>query len=326
MEVLVTGGNGFIGSHLVEKLLQKKYQVRCLIRKTSDLRWIKNLHVKFFYGDIRSSETLIPAVKNVERIYHLSGQLRARTEKEFYEVNFGGTKNLLEAARQNAPELKRFVYVSSQAAVGPSKNGKFLSEEETPCPISLYGKSKLQGEKIVAEYKDYFPYTIIRPPSVYGERDDDIMEIFKYIKFGVKPLIGKQEKRISIIHVSDLVDGIILAAEHKRGKNESFFITNDEASSIRELENKIAAAMDKKAVFIYIPEFLLDVAARSSEFWAKLFNKPALLNKDKALEMKQRYWLLSSEKASKLLDFKPMIDIESGLKKTYRWYVEHGWL
>ncbi len=326
MEVLVTGSNGFIGSFLVEKLLEKNYRVRCLVRQTSQLTWLENLPVKFFYGDITDSQSLSAAVKNVDYVYHLSGKVRAKSEREFLVVNQQGTRNVLEACRQYAPALKRFVYVSSQAAAGPSKNGIPLKETDHPEPISLYGKSKLFGEQETWRYRDFFPVTIIRPPSVFGPRDDDILSIFKIIKMGIKPQIGNREKRISLIYVFDLITALLLAAENERAKNEIFFVANGKCCSWSEFENIIAGVMNKKCVAIQIPEILLKMVAAVSEAVARILGRPALLNRDKVLEMEQPYWLIDNSKAKKLLNFEPEISLEIGILQTYQWYKKMGWL
>ena len=135
MKALVTGSNGFIGSFLVEELLERNYQVKCLVRKTSDLQWIKDLPVQFAYGDVTNFDSILPAVENIDYIFHLGGIVRARKENDFFLVNSLGTKNLLEACKQHNLNLKRFTYLSSQAAVGPSSDGIPITEEKQPNPI-----------------------------------------------------------------------------------------------------------------------------------------------------------------------------------------------
>ena len=326
MKALITGGNGFIGSHLVERLLNYDYQITCLVRKTSNLRWIQDLPVEFVYGDITDLDSLLPIVPDVDYVFHLSGALRANEESEFYRVNHAGTKNLLEACRQNNPNLKRFIYVSTQAAAGPAKNEKPLTENDPHQPISIYGKSKLLAEQVVMEYQKFFPATIVSPPTVYGPRDDDVLEIFKYIKLGIMPLISKQEKLLSIISVHDLVRGIQAAAECSEAKNESFFLSNRQPCSWRELEDMIARVMNKRAMTICLPVFMLDVAAYLSESVAKILKKTAILNRDKANEMKQNFWLIDPSKAEQKLGFSAEIPLETGLKETYQWYRQQGWL
>jgi nucleoside-diphosphate-sugar epimerase len=326
MKALITGANGFIGSFLVEKLLEQDFEVTCLVRKTSNLRWIKNLPARFEYGDVTNYDSLIDPVKNSDYIFHCGGIVRARKEGDFFRVNYSGSKNLLEACKQHNPNLKRFVYVSSQAAAGPSVDGIPITETIPANPISNYGRSKLRGEEITLEYSQHFPTTIIRPPSVYGPRDSDILTIFKYVKSGIKPNIGKKEKKISIVHVNDLVRGIILAAKHKNAANETFYISNKQNYSLFEFMNLIAGVMNKKGIALTIPEFILDVAAFFSENLARLAGKVAIVNRDKVLEMKQQYWIVNGSKAERKLGFSPEIEIKEGLKQTYLWYQQQGWL
>ncbi len=326
MKALITGGNGFIGSYLVERLLNFGYQVRCLVRKTSNLKWIQNLPVEFVYGDIIDFYSLLPAVSDVDFIYHLSGVLRANKPEEFFRINHEGTKNLLEASRQRNTILKRFIYVSTQAAAGPSRIGVPLKEADLPQPISTYGESKLLAEHAVLKFQQHFPVTIIRPPVVYGPRDDDILEAFRYIKLGIKPLIGRRERSLSIIHVGDLARGIHIAGEHSNAANEIFFMANKTSYSWIELENSIARAMNKKTITIRVPEFLLNSAAFFSESATKIFKRTAILNRDKANEMKQCFWLMDSSKAEQRLGFVAEIPLEIGFKETYEWYRKQGWL
>lgn len=326
MRVLVTGSNGFVGSHLVEKLIEKNYDVSCLVRKTSDLKWIQHLPVKFVYGDIVDPDSLNPCVQGMDYIYHVGGIVRARSESEFDRVNYFGTKNLLEANKLHNSQLKRFVFVSSQAAAGPSLDGTPLSENEAPRPISAYGRSKMKAELEVMRYKDVFPVTIIRPPSVYGPRDDSVYVIFKMIKNGIKPLVGWSEKRVSLVYIHDLVKGICLAAESPRGENQVFFITDPIAYDWQFVMNSISRVLHKRTMIVRFPELLIDGLAFLNEKLAHVFEYDAVLNMDKAREMKQRYWLISNSKAEKLLDFKKQVALENGLQETVDWYKKHGWL
>ena len=326
MKSLVTGSNGFIGSHLVEHLIKKEHHVRCLIRKSSNLQWIHDLPVTFVYGDVTDLNSLLPAVKDVDFVFHLGGTVRAKTENGFYHVNYDGTKNLLDACCQQSPNLKKFIFISSQAAVGPNSEKKPFKEHDSPQPISIYGKSKLKAEQAVLEYQQFFPVTIIRPPSVYGPRDDDILEMFKYVNMGFKLLLGMKDKYISLIHVHDLVQGIILAVETAHTNGEIYFLTNDEYYSINEIETAMAHAMNKRTINIRVPEFLIDVYAAVSEFFARITGSVALVNKDKALEMKQRYWLVDNTKAKADLGFYPTISLEQGIRETFEWYKKCNWL
>ncbi|HZV12723.1 MAG TPA: NAD-dependent epimerase/dehydratase family protein, partial [Candidatus Kapabacteria bacterium] len=168
MKALVTGTTGFIGSHLAEQLLSKGYDVRCLVRKTANLRWLENKPFELVYGGLSDMASLVAAVKDVDCIYHVAGLTAAKSREEFLRGNRDATRNLLEAAGENGNALKRFIYVSSQAAVGPSPTAKPIDETFPYHPITAYGESKKAAEEEVQKFSSVFPITIVRPPAVYG--------------------------------------------------------------------------------------------------------------------------------------------------------------
>jgi nucleoside-diphosphate-sugar epimerase len=325
-KALVTGANGFVGSHLVEGLLSKGYHVICLVRKTSNLRWLSGLNVEYVYADISEKESLKNVLKNVGFVFHVAGLTKAKTEEEYFKANYQGTKNLIEACIEDNPQIKRFVYISSQAAVGPGKDDQPL-DETAPCnPVTDYGKSKLEGEKIVLEFSLKLPVTIIRPPAVYGPRDSDILSFFKVANKGFKTLFGKGESYLSLCYIEDLVDGIILAAESPKATGQIYFIADDQIYSWREAFRIVAKALNKKTITLKIPKVFLYTIAFVSENIARLLGKPTVINVQKVREITQKYWLCDVSKAKRELGFSPKYPLEEGAKKTVKWYKEKGWL
>lgn len=326
MTVLVTGANGFIGSTLVEKLLASGYSLRCLVRKTSDLTWLQDLPVTFYYADLRDARALAEMVSDADMVFHLAGVTKARDEAGYLRGNYDATANLLAACAAHGPKKQRFVYVSSQAAAGPSLDGVALTEQDPPHPISLYGKAKLRAEQAVLEYsRDRFA-TIIRPPSVYGPRDRDVYVFFQTIAKGFLLLLGSGAQKISLVHIDDLVNGILLAAQQDAANGKTFFITSEGAYDWQTIGQAIAAALHKQPLTINIPLWMLQVAAFFSVAFSRLQSKPALLNWDKVREMKQPSWLCSSALAQKELGYTPMISLSQGVEQTARWYRDQGWL
>jgi dihydroflavonol-4-reductase len=324
-QALVTGSNGFIGSTLVEYLLKQDYKVRCLVRKTSNLKWLQGLSVEYYYGDLRVPNTLPSAVGDVDIVFHLAGITRAKNHKEFMEGNYKTTVNLLNACNALSQKPK-FVFISSQAAGGPSQNSVPKSEDDDAKPISQYGISKLAAEQAVLKHAQEFPVTIIRPPSVYGPKDRDVFLLFKNIHFGLKPMIKGGRQKISMVYINDLVDGIILAAEHEKAEGEIFNISGDELLEWKNITNIMTKAMDRKAVQVGIPLWCLDIASYLSMALSKISKKSTLLNRDKIHEMKQDSWLLSNEKAKALLGFQPKYDLLTGFRQTIKWYKKNDWL
>lgn len=326
MRALVTGGNGFIGSFLIEKLLEKKYLVRCMIRKTSNLRWIENLPVEFVVGDLLREDTLRSVVKDVDLVIHLGGLTKARNEADYYKVNAEGTENLLKAIETSGTTIQKFVLISSLAAAGPGEPDQPISEERAPAPITPYGKSKAEAEKITLSHSEKIPVTILRPPPVYGPRDTDVFEMFKTVKMGIKPRVSGPPRFTSVIHVDDLAEGILLASEAAESSGQIYFLCEDEAYSWEAISDIIQQAFGNKAIKITVPAFLLDGIAGAAEMVARLSGKAAVINHYKVLEMKQLSWVCDNSRAKKELGFTPRILFREGAKSTADWYLREGWL
>ncbi len=326
MRACVTGGNGFIGSFLVEKLLQENWSVRCLVRRTSNLRWLNGLDIELHYGDLHDLPSLEKAVRDMDVVFHLGGVTKAMTEEDYIKGNFSATLNVVNACQKSGAAKQKLIYVSSQAAGGPSKHGEPLTEEQAIHPISAYGRSKRMAEEAVLQYSQTRPATIIRPPSVYGPRDEDFFVLFKNVKKGIIPVPGDGRQQVSIVYISDLIDGIYLATVNEKADGEIFFISDDRAVSFAQLGQIISTALHKKAIPLHIPLWLVQGLAFLSVGVSKITGKPPLLNGDKVLEMRQPGWVCSNEKAKKLLGFQPGVEVEEGMAATAEWYKKNGWL
>lgn len=326
MRALVTGSNGFIGASLAKNLVTKGIQVRCLIRKTSNLKLLQGIPVEYVYGELCRPETLIDAVSGMDRIYHLGGVTRGRNEEDYYKNNTSATLNLLNACRQAGTPQQKFIFISSQAAGGPSNNSKPLNENDRAQPISAYGKSKLMAEGHVLDFSRERPATIIRPPSVYGPGDRDFFILFQNIHYRFMPMIGDGEQRISIVYISDLIEGIELAAESPAAQGEIFYICADQDVSFSQIVAAIAQAVDKKPLVLHLPLFFIAGLAVLLNFYSQITRKSSILNKDKVNEMRQSAWLCSNSKAKELLGFQPKVGLEEGMRLTLAWYKEQKWL
>ena len=326
MRAFITGATGFIGSFLAEDLIKKGYQVRCLVRKTSNLHWIKDLNVEYHYGSLLDRESLQKGLADCQYVFHLAGLTKARSEQEYFQGNFEGTRRLLDAALSYKGKIKRFIYVGSQAAAGPSPSLTPIDENHTPRPLTYYGKSKLAGEEYVQKHAADLPITIIRPPVVYGPRDTDVLEFFRAVSKGIIPRLGKQEKYVSIIHVRDLNRGIIMAAENPGAAGQIYFIANQQPYSWKAVAQTTLNLIHKKGFHISVPIFLMKIVAAVSESIAALSGKPALVNRQKVIEMEQDYWTCSAEKARQQLGFVNEINLEQGIAETLNWYKEHKWM
>ena len=324
---LVTGANGFIGSHLVEGLLSKNYKVRCLVRKTSDLRWLEGLDVQIVRGDYQDANSLAAAVQDCDYIYHIAGAVKAIKPADFYRANTEATVSLAQSAIKVNPGLKRFLFSSSQAAIGPSPCLDKPKCELDECqPVSDYGRSKLLAERELLRLSDRLPLTIIRPPSVYGPRDTEIFMYFQWISRGLALLPGVRKRYAHLIYVKDLVRGMVQAAESEETIGKTYFLSEDKAYSWQEISDLIAASLGKRPLRLPVPLTFARFSAILSEAGATLSRKPTLFTRQKVSEMSKRYWTVSSESARNDFGFACEYDLAKGIEETARWYKEHGWL
>jgi len=311
---------------LTEALVRKEMQVRCLLRKTSDLKWLEGLPVEFVPGDCNDKTSLAEAVSGVDWVFHLAGVTRAIKEETYVEVNGLGTENLIHACLEHNPRLHKFVYISSQAVAGPSRNGS-RKKESDPCePVSFYGRSKLMGEESVLAHAHELPVLILRPSAVYGPRDKDIFTLFKCLSRRIKPCLAGGQQRLSLCYVQDIVKGILLAVETQVKSGEIFFLSDGNDYRMEEIGDILAHAMGITALRIRIPGQMVVGVACFSEYLSKLFGKPSLLNRDKAKEIVQKEWVCDITKAKTLLGFEPKVPLSDGARLTFEWYKKEKWL
>lgn len=319
MKALITGGTGFIGSHLAEALIKEGFEVYCLVRDLSNKKWLEGIEATCVQGDCCVKESL-EQLRDFDYIFHLAGLTKASSWEEFYRVNVKGTENIVDFALRNNSKLKRFVLLSSLAAAGPSENGKPKCEDSPATPVSDYGRSKLMAEEVLLRFKDKIPITILRPTAVYGPRDRDFYLFFKMIKAGVIPSFGKSY--YSLIYIDDLVRGILLGAFKPDALGKIYFLADGDISTSEKIAAVIAESLQKKPVKIRIPRDLLPFIGRV----ASKIAKNSIINNDKLLELKYKYWICDISKARSELGFNPKVKIEEGMKWTANWYRLHRWL
>ncbi len=319
MKVLVTGASGLIGSHLSEELKKRDYDVYCLVRKTSHLRYLEGKDLKYIYGDCLDKSSLIENIRGFDYIFHLAGLTKAKREEDYFFVNTMGTKNLLEVIEKNNPEIRRFVLLSSLAAAGPCKDGTPKNEDSEACPVSPYGRSKLEAEYAVHEYKGRIPFTIIRPPAVYGPRDRDMFVLFKMVNMGI--CLSPGMSYFSFIYVEDLVKGIILSATSERAVNKIYFLSDGEVSSTDNIIDAISESLKKRPIRLRVPASLAPFIAK---FTTK-FAKNSIID-SRLKELQYKYWICDITKARLELGYHPKVSLKEGIRWTANWYRIHRWL
>jgi dihydroflavonol-4-reductase len=318
--ILVTGGSGFIGSHLIENLAGSSVPVRCLLRRSAKPRSLP-AGVELAYGDLVSGEGVKDALRGVDTVIHLAGVTKALRPQDYYTGNARATETLARAA---AGSGVRFVHVSSLAAIGPSPDGTPVLENAEPHPLSHYGRSKLEAERIV---RSFVPdAVIVRPPVVYGPRDTDVFQLLKSISKGLVLEIAGGERWFSAIYVADLAAALIAAAQTVRAAGRDYFAAFPKPSSWTELGAVAARIMSRRPRIVPVPLGVAYAVGLCAGLWSRISRKPGIISADKISEARCRYWTCDTRRASSELGFQAATDLPSGLALTLAWYKEAGWL
>jgi len=320
---VVTGASGFVGSHVVDELLLRGARVRAVVRGTSSRRWLEGKPVELADAALDDPVALARAVEGADWIVHAAGLIRARNAAEFHEANVVGTERLLRAADQGT--LRRFLFISSQAAAGPSLTGLPVTEDQRPHPVSAYGESKLRAEQLVLMAADRLPIAVIRPPAVYGPRDTAILKAFVAGKWHLEPVL-RARGRFSIVHVSDLVTAVYAALTEEAALGQAFFACEPDVTDYAELGIAVREALRTWTVRIAIPQWALTGIASVAEGWARAAGRAPLLSREKLAEIAAGDWIASSRKIRERLGWTPRIGLREGIRATADWYREAGWL
>lgn len=321
--LLITGANGFVGSHLTETALKNGYDVFAAVRKNSDLSFLQNTTAKLVYPDYSNRERLIEflAENRITHIAHVAGATKARTENDYYKINAQISVNLANAALHANKDLKKFVFVSSLAAMGPSPDNGIITENSAQHPITFYGISKQKAEEELNDVQA-LPLITLRPTAVYGPREKDLLLIIKMVKKSWELYIGKAAQQLSFIHVNDLCDAILLALESDKN-HEAYLLSDGENYDRYQFAGIVKNILNKKTLRLHIPANLVKAGVIGME---KLFpHRNSILNKNKLQELTSG-WPVGIDKAKKDLGFTPQYDLQKGLRQTIDWLKREQWL
>jgi nucleoside-diphosphate-sugar epimerase len=321
---LVTGANGFVGSHLVDELLARGRSVRALVRASSDLSFL-DPRAERRVGDVLRPRSLLPALEGAEEVYHVAGVVAARRLPEYAEVNVAGTRSLALAARRQCPRLRRFLLVSSAAAGGPSRTGRPVKESDRPRPVSIYGRSKLAGERVLQEVADGMPTTIVRPPFVYGPRDTGMLNFFRMVVRGRVPRFPR-EKLHTYVHVRDLVRGIVDAAESPRAVGRVYNLAEGRSWASSAVLGMIAGTLGARPRPVTVRGPVLRLVSPVLDHVTELFGLDIRPMRDKHREILARFWTLDVSRARRELGFVARIPLPEGLRESAAFYREAGWI
>lgn len=324
MRALVTGATGFVGSHLVDRLLARGHEVVALIRSPAKAQGLAERGVRLVPGDLGDVAALTTAAEGADVVYHVAALTGAVDEAEFLQANREGTANVVRAARAGGGD-PRLVLISSMAAGGPAERDRPRLGPGEDRPVTMYGRSKLASEHVVREQP--LPWTILRPPTIYGPRDrDNLITIFKAARSGFSPVFGDGSQQLSMVHVDDLAEAILLAGEAPGVLGGTFYTNHPEVLTSAELVGHVGRALGRPVRLVPLPEWLTRSALTMTGAWAAAFRQRTILRADKANEFYQPAWTGDPTPFIAATGWTPRFDAATGLAHTAEWYRTAGWL
>ena len=325
MRVMVTGATGFTGGHLARTLQRRGHQVRALVRNPDKARAIEAEGIEPIPGDVADAAAVARAAEGCDVVYHIAAVYReARHPDEYYHrINVEGTRNVLDAVERDA--VGRVVHCSTVGVHGDVQ--QVPGDEDSPfAPGDVYQSTKLEAEMLVRRRIDAgLRGAIFRPQGIYGPGDRRFLKLFKTVYNGTFRMIGSGDVLYHMTYVADLVDGIILCGEHPNALGQTYVFGGPRYTTLRELVEAVARVEGKTVRRGHIPVAPVMAAAVVCEWLCKPFGvEPPLYPRRLDFFVKDRAFSIA--KAQRELGYQPKVDLEDGLRRTFEWYRQAGWV
>lgn len=318
--LFVTGATGFIGLHVVPALLKEGWKVRALVRNPTKAKKLPEEVIRI-WGNLENPESLQKGIQGVDVIVHIAGLIKARTREDFFRINRDGAAHIAKiAASQDPPPY--VILISSQAAGGPSIPGKPRKETDPPQPVSPYGKSKLEGERVLQENLSHA--CILRLAAVYGPYDKETLPFFRWAKKGWLPRLSSPRQTLQMIYCADVVRYILACLQSK--PEGIFHIAHPEILTWREVVHTLEEVVQRKIRSYPVPGIFLYTVAFLNTLLGKFLKRAMMLTPSKVKELTASSWVMSLEKTQSVINFEPCYPFKRGSADTYQWYVKNGWL
>lgn len=325
-KIVLTGANGFLGSHLVDRLLKEEVDIHCIVRKSSNLKWLEGKNITLHTCGLEDIPAMSEVFENVDYIFHLAGTVAALKYEDYLYGNVDLTRNVFEATLPHAAKIKNIVVTSSLAVGGPSDVQNKLNEADGFNPVSLYGKAKVEQEKMCGDYSEKLPITIVRPSVISGEREVELFEFIQTVNQGFVPLVGFGEKYVGIIHVSDLVEAMYQLALCEKAVGQAYYLSSEEIISWKDLAEICAKKLRKKPFVLRLPHFVIYLAGVLASLAGRMRGKATTFDFEKAKEGVQKAWICDVSKAKEDFGFRQTVSIREGVEQAIDWYKENKWL
>ncbi|MBZ5589829.1 MAG: NAD(P)-dependent oxidoreductase [Acidobacteriia bacterium] len=321
LPLAVTGATGFIGSHVTDALLASGLRPRLLVRDPSKLDALARAEAVVVQGDLDDGGALAGLVDGCGAVIHLAGLVRAENENRFDHANRAGTTNLVRAMRERAPGA-RVVHISSLAAAGPSADPAGNAPEDEARPVSAYGRSKLAGEAAAREHAG--SWVILRPPTVYGPRDIDVLQFFRMAARGLVPL-PSGDRWVTVAYVSDVVRAI-LAAAAGCADGRVVHLGEPEPRTMTGIIGVLAGSGGVRARIVRVPPVLVRFLGLGGDTLQRLGMRNVAMTSDKARELLARHWSARTAASLDALGLAGWVPMPVGAARTWAWYRERGWV
>ncbi|MBN2072575.1 MAG: NAD-dependent epimerase/dehydratase family protein [Actinobacteria bacterium] len=324
-KVLVTGGGGFIGSHLVEFLLEKGYWVRTVDVHTESISHLAgNDRLEIVEGDYLKEISMDGLIRDIDIVFHLASAHLAISvsDRHYEESNLGATGKLIELCRGS--KVKKFIYCSTVGVMGDT--GRSPANEDSPLkPETIYEKTKLMAEDYVKKFhrETGYPVVVVRPSWTYGPRCPRTIKLFRSIRKGRFFMVGNGKTYRQSAYISDLVRGIWLASQAEKAVGNVYILSGDEKTTVGDLVSGISGIVGKKILPFRVPPFIMVPLSVLSEFAFKLIKKEPFFSRRSLLFYLKNY-NYDISRAKRDLGYEPQVTLKEGLEETYRWMIENG--
>ncbi len=316
MKIAITGAHGFIGKNIIPILKEMNYEIDVLARSS------KKIYddVEYFQVNFQNQDSLIDSIEDADVLLHMGGLTKSLKNQEFYNINYGNTKNIIDVCKQYNPNI-HFIFISSQAASGYAKSFSLpKNENDIENPVSHYGMSKLKAENYIKN--SGINYTILRLASVFGPGDFDGLNLFKMGKNGIVVSLGREDDQINYIYVKELPYIINDVISNELSKNNVFNIGYKKSIKVIDLIKKITIKLEKKRkpLYIKLPLFVGYFFAFFLDIGQKITKKVSIINLEKIKEISKKYWVIDCSKLYNVLNYKELYTEEQFLNETIKWY------
>ncbi|MBE0481062.1 MAG: NAD-dependent epimerase/dehydratase family protein [Dehalococcoidia bacterium] len=332
MRTLVTGATGFLGSHIVERLLAQGHEVHALARRTSDLSHLRTTSAAIVFGDVEDYDSLVPALRGIDVVYHAAARVTPGwgSWKQFRASIVEGTENMLRASA--VAGVSRFLHVSTGSVHGKACEGAVPATESTPCevefcPDTYYDCAKLEAEKIAFDYhnKGKLPVSMIRIATVYGPRDRLLADrVYRHMSTRIIFWPGRANPRYSIVHVTEAADFAVLAATSDIAAGRVYNVAPPHEIRFRDFAAAMIKAIGGPRVQVTIPYALGYIWCALMEGWSRLRNVQEMPYLTRSgLRFLNRGLYLDGTRAREELGWEPRLSMEEGTRLYVQWRRDH---